>query len=365
MAENSAIQWTHHTFNPWIGCTKVSAGCANCYAEADMDKRRHRVQWGPHGTRSKTSAAYWREPLKWNRQAEIDGIRRRVFCASLSDVFEQWEGAIVDHRGYQLRIDDRWPTAQDWACGNGSGLRPVTMRDVRRELFTLIAATQNLDWLLLTKRPENIRRMMPLFVEDCGVCDNDGFVEDGLCPQCLGCPQLWPNVWLGASVENQEQADIRIPELLKCRDLAQVLFLSCEPLLGPIHLRLEECHDPTDCYTPSDCNLWVIVGGESGQNARLCRPQWIASIAEQCVSAGVPCFIKQLGSNVVTRNDAVEDVFNNGQDGWPDPDVEHHINGFREDYQGADCRIRLKHKKGGHPSEWPQILRIRQFPSMK
>jgi protein gp37 len=129
MAENSNIEWTHHTFNPWIGCTKVSDGCKNCYAENLMDKRYGRVKWGPQGTRVRTSEANWKKPLKWNREAEAKGERHRVFCASLADVFED-------------KPDQ--PEMEQW----------------RLELLELIIKTPYLDWLLLTKRPENVRGMV-------------------------------------------------------------------------------------------------------------------------------------------------------------------------------------------------------------
>lgn len=88
MAENSNIEWTDHTFNPWIGCTKVSQGCKFCYAETLMDQRYGKAKWGPKGTRNRTSVSYWKQPLKWNREAAAEGMRKRVFCASLADVFE-------------------------------------------------------------------------------------------------------------------------------------------------------------------------------------------------------------------------------------------------------------------------------------
>lgn len=175
MGRESKISWTHSTFNPWIGCTKVSAGCAHCYAEATMDTRWGRVKWGDNGTRSKTSEKYWRDPIRWNADAIAARERRRVFCASLADVFEDRDELIP------------------W----------------RSELMDLIIATPQLDWLLLTKRPENIDRMV------------GGWTNRH-------------NVWLGTSVENQETANERIPKLMQCG--AAVLFLSCEPLLGPIDL---------------------------------------------------------------------------------------------------------------------------------
>jgi protein gp37 len=128
--ENSKIEWTDHTFNPWIGCQHVSPGCDNCYAEMLMDTRYGRVEWGPHGARSKTSDANWKKSLTWNAQAHTfkheHGRRQRVFCASLADVFDN-------------KVDPAW----------------------REELFELIRKCRRLDWLLLTKRPQNIRKMLP------------------------------------------------------------------------------------------------------------------------------------------------------------------------------------------------------------
>ena len=202
-----------------------------------------------------TSDANWKLPLKWNKAAgelpshivkpgsvPVDYMavpRPRVFCASLSDVFEDWDGPITNSSG--LSIGEciacrRWQSIDDqscWKCGNDCV--SIFMDDVRRRLFELIDATPNLDWLLLTKRPENIRRMWPEWAWSAcatGDCPHDS--KD----QCESDPFRWhrPNVWLGCSVENQEQADKRIPELLKCRNMSPVLFLSCEPLLGQVDL---------------------------------------------------------------------------------------------------------------------------------
>ena len=247
MAKNSKIEWTDHTFNPWIGCTKVSDGCKHCYAETLMDKRYGRVQWGPQGTRVRTSAANWRKPVQWNKQAAAEGRRYKVFCASLADVFE-----------------DR-PELVEW----------------RRELLDLIIRTPRLDWLILTKRPENVNRMIE---------QATGFSE----------ASMWfhaaPHVWIGTSVENQETADKRIPHLLQIP--ARVRFLSMEPLLGPVDLNLGNWHtSPAECpawYDWCNCSIdWVIVGGESGHNARPMHPDWARSLRDQCVAAGVPVFFKQ------------------------------------------------------------------------
>lgn len=233
MAENSQIEWCDHTFNPWIGCTKVSAG-------------------GPEGVRVRTSVANWKKPLKWNEQAKAARRRFSVFCASLADVFED-------------KPDQ--PEMDEW----------------RRDLFALIDATPNLDWLLLTKRPENVQRLWPF-----------GWYDEQF---------TWPNVRLGTSVENQEQADKRIPELLQ---IPAKNFLSMEPLLGPVDIEdwLYERYgcggefanrDCAECSWQLNTIDWVIVGGESGPNARPMHPNWARSLRDQCQEAGVPFFFKQWG----------------------------------------------------------------------
>lgn len=240
--ENSKIEWTDHTWNPWIGCTKVSPGCQHCYAEALMDGRFGRVQWGPQGTRVRTSAANWRKPLQWNKRAEEEGVRYRVFCASLADVFER--------KGSQRKEMAEW----------------------RHDLFAMIEQTPNLDWLLLTKRPENV---------------NDMIFQEW---QTF----LPSNVWIGTSVENQEQADKRIPELLSIP--AAVRFLSVEPLLGPVSIAEYYQEEGKGTYSLwIDYLDWVIVGGESGPNARPMHPDWVRSIRDQCQAADVPFLFKQWG----------------------------------------------------------------------
>lgn len=177
MAKNSKIEWTHHTFNPWWGCSKVSPACANCYAET-WAKRTGNQIWGGSAPRRFFTDKHWNEPLKWNEDAHNAKERRRVFCASMADVFE----------------------------------RRADLKEWRARLWELISSTPNLDWLLLTKRPHNIGSMVPW-----------GETE-------------WPyNVWLGTTVENQHWANKRLPELAK--HSAKVKFLSCEPLLGDIDLR--------------------------------------------------------------------------------------------------------------------------------
>lgn len=310
MAENSKIEWTDHTFNPWRGCTKVHEGCAHCYAET-MSKRNPGTLgiWGPNGTRVVASEAMWKEPVKWNKKAEKTGKRPRVFCASLADVFEDWKGDVVDHSGFFVfkkpgaAVEDR-----------------MKLNDVRKRLFRRIDDTPNLDWLLLTKRPENIRGMWPtVHCEHCA--ENSCAFHRADLAMGGNAIQFRPNVWLGTSISTQEHADKQIPELLQCRDLSQVLFLSIEPLLGPIDIaRLirDEWQCPTckvngwfrrtnpgirrTCATCGSRPVkvrdgidWVIVGGESGPNARPMYPDWVRSIRDQCVAAGVAFHFKQWG----------------------------------------------------------------------
>ena len=384
MAQDSKIEWTTHTFNPWRGCTKVSPGCKNCYAET-LSVRNPKTLgvWGPNGTRVVAAESAWREPLKWDRAAKKAGERHRVFCASLADVFEDWTGPMTaaDGRWIVKPHLDSESGPENWQLEfpetfkvDPQGWRLLTMGDVRKRLFRLIHETANLDWLLLTKRPENVGRMLDRYAERIDHYAAEAFSK------------IWNRrVWLGTSVENQAAADERIPHLLRCP--AAVRFLSCEPLLGPVdllrvdaagfggptghkvdcirkgywsaHLGFVNHSDMHDQFGPL---LWVIVGGESGPGCRPCRPEWVRSIVRQCQAAEVPVFVKQMGGNIVTRNDLVEDVFDSGETGWPEPDVEHNIHGFREEYQGADCRIRLRDRKGGDPAEWPADLRVREFP---
>ncbi len=293
MAENSKIEWTTHTWNPWRGCTKISEGCANCYADAQA-KRNPGVLgiWGPNGSRVVASEAMWRQPLKWNEQAEKSRAiwefaattckseydnpgpyeRPRVFCASMADVFEDWQGPMVDAKGD--RLWHLYPPSGTWMAkvDGYADKRPVTMSDVRARLLRLIDATPNLDWLLLTKRPENIRKMLPPLVL------NDPVRHDEIRFGVI------PNLWLMTSVESADQLH-RIDTLKACRSLALILGLSIEPLLGPMQT-LGEYLDGID---------WVIVGGESGRHARPCHPDWARSIRDQCQTAGVAFFFKQWG----------------------------------------------------------------------
>ena len=290
--KETGISWCDFTFNPWIGCQKVSPACKHCYAESQVN----RFGGDFAGTRKLTGDAYWREPLKWSRDAEGAKERPRVFCASLADVFEDWDGWISDSKGnvfLKRSTNGEWFSCEEEDANDKYHADPiVTMNDVRQRLFALIDATPNLDWLLLTKRPENIRNMWRS-VDVLSQEQADDLNERG---------ELFRrNVWLGTTVENQEQANKRIPELLKCRDLSPVLFLSCEPLLselslgGLIDLESEFCPVCRDISCDHGTIDWVIAGGESGRDARPMNPDWARSLRDQCQAAGVAYHFKQWG----------------------------------------------------------------------
>lgn len=273
MAENSKIQWTDHTFNPWIGCTKISPACKFCYAETFANRYGHAV-WGDNGTRKRTSAQNWKKPLQWNKQAEKEGKRFRVFCCSLADVFE-------DH--------------------------PQILQSWRDELWALISATPNLDWLLLTKRPENIKKFLPA---DWG----EGYY----------------NVWLGVTVEDQKTAAKRLTEFNAVH--ARIKFLSIEPLLGPIDFFHESMRQITwdiNYYDDGDggytkeaeleCYFdWIIIGGESGPltKIRKLELQWVKNVIEQLENEDVKIFFKQLG-RVVSHKLKLPDVNGGNFDQYP------------------------------------------------
>lgn len=287
MSENTKIEWCDHTFNPWEGCQKVGPGCDHCYAET----RNARfgggvaVNWGPGAPRRRTSPANWRKPLGWNAaHAEFfarHGRRQRVFCASLADVFDN-------------EVDPAW----------------------RADLFALIQKTPNLDWLLLTKRIGNAAKMI-----DDAASELEQWPVEWLSSGKL----VITNVWLGATIVNQEEANRDIVKLLDTP--AEVRFLSMEPLLGPVDLRFCGYHtsgDPWDnnrftlnlnalsgfrgtsmCGGMTGAKLdWVIVGGESGTGARPMHPDWARSLRDQCWAAGVPFLFKQHGEWIASVGDA-------------------------------------------------------------
>ncbi|WP_454825347.1 phage Gp37/Gp68 family protein [Paraburkholderia xenovorans] len=282
MSENSKIEWTDHTFNPWEGCQKVSPGCDHCYAEARNARFAGgtAINWGPGAPRRRTSASNWLQPLQWNLRAARAGRRDRVFCASLADVFDN-------------EAPDEW----------------------RRDLASVITQTAHLDWLLLTKRIGNAERMLA-----------DMF--DGDAPN---------HVSVGATITSQPEADRDIEKLLGIE--VAMHFISVEPMLGPLDVSrwldptgiacMDVCHEilyvdtkKVDTFQDLDevrplcphCGAvaswtgydrgidWVICGGESGRGARPMHPDWARSLRDQCTAAGVPFLFKQWGEWVPGSN---------------------------------------------------------------
>lgn len=374
MGETTGISWTDATFNPWEGCTKVSPGCTNCYAET-RNKRFGGDNWGVGKPRRRTSEANWRQPLKWNREAgrllsgeltaDPDKVRRpRVFCASLAD----W-------------LDPDVPAA--WLA----------------DLLALICATPNLDWQLLTKRPELwMDRMELAYAYIAAHCTRYTFKAQQQVAQWMRGNPL-PNVWIGCTVEDQRRAEERIHDLTVIP--AKVRFLSMEPLLEQVDLGLwlgdYDCHacnrrfwgddgsrmglkavgfrcdeDCTSTDGTCECSVevcphcqtdngdgnsnatvgprsdsdeeyhptgihWVIVGGESGTKARPFNLGWARSIVQQCKAAGVAVFVKQMGDLPV--------------------------NPLSMSAGGEGLRLpAYKAHHGADPSEWPEDLRVQEFP---
>lgn len=258
MGEKTAIAWTDHSFSPWWGCQKVSPACDNCYAERDAHRYYPQAQlWGPDSQRRYFSDKTWHNPLQWDARAARDGVRRRVFCASMADVFDNHPG-VTPHR-------DR--------------------------LWALIRHTPHLDWQLLTKRISNVPKMLP---EDWG--------------------EGYPNVWLGVSVVTQTEVDRDVPRLIATP--ARVKFLSCEPLIEKISIfhydedagalrgagikvsggrSVGTPHDPPEGYDDSYPGIdQIIVGGESGPRARPMKEDWAMDLLDECELVGVAFFMKQL-----------------------------------------------------------------------
>ena len=319
MSTNTKIQWADHTFNAWWGCTEVHAGCANCYAKA-WDRRWGGDHWGKTSSR-RMILGEWGKPAQWNEAARIAGKPATVFASSMCDVFEDFTGPVVDQQGkpvvargcFSPLIESLLTDTREW-----------TIPALRRRLFDIIRETPNLRWLLLTKRPENIRAMVPAT-----------WLEPG----------QWPaHVWTGTSPVNQETADACIPHLLR---VPGKHFLSVEPMVGPIDLSAffggEYVALPGDRVEKS-YNFgidWIIVGGESGTGKTI-RPHdinWARSIRDQCAAAGVPFFFKQAGAKPLGNQ--------------YDP--------FHGESIGK-VAMRYRAKKGDDPAEWPEDLRVQDLP---
>ena len=289
MAEKTGIAWCDSTFNPWLGCTKIGDGCTNCYAEVQDSRKRWdggKTHWGAAVPRYRTSASNWAQPISWNKKAAASRKPRRVFCASLADVFDN-------------EVPCEW----------------------RTDLWNLVVATPNLSWLLVTKRISNARRMVPI--------------------------RWWhgeafpPNVRLLITVCNQEEADRDIPKLLAlpCKN-----GISYEPALGPIEWNTWPNRQWLRVVGADGAAVrgkieWIIVGGESGPKARPFDVGWARSTIEQCKAAGVPVFIKQLGARPFCE---------------PSVAAMAHVSGSEASS--------LTDRAGADPDEWPEDMRVREFP---
>lgn len=297
MGKESRIPWCHHTFNAWRGCWKISCGCANCYADA-LSKRNPAIlgKWGKDGTRVAGAHLYWGEPYRWAAAAAERGERQRVFSLSMGDWLEDWPGPVhgVQRAPMVRDRDHRW-YLDGFSDGHPPGVVPLTLDDVRLRLLDTVRRTPELDWLLLSKRVGDWRRILTRAVQSIRNTDRYDELIVWITDWLIDRPPA--NVWVGVSVENQACADERIPALLEIP--AAVRFLSIEPMLGPIDLSGYFGGEyATIAGSEPNYNFgihWVIVGGESDQGGAPGRPfdlAWARSIRDRCAAAGVPFFMK-------------------------------------------------------------------------
>ena len=303
MGENSKISWTHHTFNPWWGCTFVEGSpacspCAGgkgavCYAKTWAERVGYSETgtkfpiWGAHAERRYFGDKHWNEPLKWNRDAEKRGVMERVFCMSMGD----------------------------WAEG-----RPDQTPHLER-LWDVVLNTRNLHWLMLTKRPQLINKL---------------------------CPLRTKRIWQGVTAENQHWLDLRW-EHLKRVD-AEIYWLSVEPMFGRLKL-------PAD-FLALNRRAWVICGAQSGAGAVPVNIDDARYLRDQCLNAGVWFHMKQVG-HPVCRNDAGFE--GDSLESWP---MDTRYVELDSGYQGAPVQVRLKSRAGSDPEEWPADLRVREYPEV-
>ncbi|MBV8664648.1 MAG: phage Gp37/Gp68 family protein [Hyphomicrobiales bacterium] len=375
MGDKSAIEWTDATWNPIVGCSVVSPGCTNCYAM----KMAYRIR---AASEVKDGASHYcgtirlhengmpiwtgkvalgpdhilTAPLRWKRP-------RKIFVNSMGDLFHE-------------SIPDEWID----------------------RVFAVMALAPQHTFQVLTKRSTRMRAYLTanglvdsvcaqlLAIEEAHESHKDDWTHrvgvDAFATRFNlenGYPNpSWPlpNVWLGVSAEDQRRADERIPDLLATP--AAVRFVSAEPLLGPIDFTsplyigeggitmrgyLRNRGEADDFHFHAAKLDQVILGGESGPGARYCWVPRVRAIVKQCLAAGTAVYVKQLGADIRDRNDAGFDGCE--PDGWPDMDpdaIEHDLDGTRDGYQGAPVRVHLRDRKGGDMDEWPEDLRVRQFP---
>jgi protein gp37 len=333
MSAKTGIQWTDATWNPVVGCTQVSPGCAHCYAK-QLHDQRHKAS-----LEGKMAAPQYREPFE-TVQLKPDRLTvplswrepRRIFVNSVSDLFHD-------------DVPDEYIAA----------------------VFGIMAAAEHHTFQVLTKRPARMLAFLrgesrpngASLREWCYYAARDRIGKERLRGR-NPWQHEWPlsNVWLGVSVENQRFADERIPLLLQTP--AAVRFLSCEPLLarvdltnlpGPFGTRFNSLDDST-LRAAID---WVIVGGESGTGAREFDMRWLFHIVTDCRDFGVPLFVKQLGRAPVVPNDTVSDT-------WPGGIVPL-AEAYQPHHQGEVAPLDLHDAHGANMAEWPEWLRIREFPA--
>lgn len=282
MGESSSIEWTDHTFNPWWGCVKVHQGCKNCYAET-WDKRHGGHHWGARNPRRFIHQG-WNDIIKWNAKAEASGTRVRVFCASMADLFEDFDGPVLDQQDKRVEIPEALHSYQTLRC-DGVHIH-WDLKSLRRRAFDMMDRLTSIDWLILTKRPENVPAMVP-----------SAWLID------------WPkHVKIGVSPCDQETLVSHAPAILELANVGVDLFLSCEPLIGPIDFSIPKAIELEGSMVPAiPINIltlisWVIAGGESGHHARPMNPEWARSIRDQCARDHVPFFFKQWGEWAPSRN---------------------------------------------------------------
>jgi len=337
MASQTEIQWADSTWNCWRGCKPVSEGCAHCYARTLVNRFG-----GDFSKRVRSAPDTFNAPLKWNKKPWV--------CDKCGTTRPDNVNCMLTGEGANVCRNNTFHRRRVFSLSLGDWLDPEVPVEWLADMLDVIRRCPDLDFLLLTKRPELWAVRMEAIWHHATHDAPSGVAFDWL------KGNLTPaNIWLGTTVENQEAADRRIPELLRIP--AKVRFLSVEPLLEPIAL---QCALPASLSDADDQFVdWVIVGGESGPKARPCNVEWIRSIVKQCADASVPCFVKQMGSHCITRND---DGFEGGDGEWPMGTHTSEIEPVF--YQGAPVRVRLRTGAGANPLEWPADLRVQQFPTV-
>lgn len=362
MAAKSKIEWTEATWNPVVGCSKVSEGCRNCYAMAVAARIASTVAAKPRVARTPITQAYC-EVVRWTSNGD-DSLDHEPGFKSGAMPLPQWNNQV---RCIPERLDEplRWRKPRMVFVNSMSDLfHPDVPFEFVDKVFAMVALCPRHTFQILTKRPERMAEYLNDSRDMIGIglkADERVYTETKGWPELHpafsnGFPWPLPNVWLGVSCEDQETADDRVPHLLRCP--AAVRFLSCEPLLGEIDLWGARYEHPEGGLTGAVTSWghgvdWVIVGGESGRpNARPCNVAWIRSIVAQCKAAGVPCFVKQLGARPCLPCEE------HRRANWGTA-----IDEVRSDAPPDTVPLRLRDSKGGDPAEWPEDLRVREWPA--